>query len=280
MKSYCFDTDDAVKYGVDEAIILHNFKYWISHNIANKANLHDGRTWTYNSLPALQVIFPFWTHKQLRRIIKSLLNKKAIVTGNYNKAGYDRTTWYALNNEEALQNNMCPNGQMEKPIRADGSAQMGAPIPDINTDINTEENRSFDDFWPFYPKKVAKDAARKAWRKLTPEDQRKAFHDIPTRFSQDTDKQFIPNPATWLNGKRWKDERIEKPKTANQVMAELQEKDYGTSGSIEDNRRPLLGIEQHMGVEVQGRQGTHSIVEEAMGDDAGMLPAIGHCRGF
>ena len=28
----------------------------------------------------------------------------------------------------------------------------------------------------------------------------------------DTEKQYIPNPATYLNGKRWEDEIIKKPK--------------------------------------------------------------------
>jgi uncharacterized phage protein (TIGR02220 family) len=135
MKSYSFDTDDAVNYGVDEAIILHNFKYWISHNIANKQNLHDGKTWTYNSFSALQEIFPFFTYKQIRRIIKSLLDQEVIITGNYNKKGYDRTTWYSLTDEKSLLHNMCPNGHIHLPKRAHSSAQTGTPIPDIKPDI-------------------------------------------------------------------------------------------------------------------------------------------------
>jgi hypothetical protein len=81
----------------------------------------------------------------------------------------------------------------------------------------SEERRSvsvlvdFDVFWESYPKKVAKDAARKAWSKLNPDyelntlmlsrlDEQKASE----QWQKDGGK-YIPNPATWLNGKRWED---------------------------------------------------------------------------
>lgn len=48
MKSclHSFNTDLAKKYGIEEAIFIHNFQFWINHNIANNEKNYDGRTWT------------------------------------------------------------------------------------------------------------------------------------------------------------------------------------------------------------------------------------------
>lgn len=94
---YSFDSRLAVEYGVDEAIFLHNLYYWIVKNEANGRHFYDGKSWTYNSMKAFTELFPFWSKRQVERIINSLKAKGAIYVGNYNSAGMDRTQWYALN---------------------------------------------------------------------------------------------------------------------------------------------------------------------------------------
>lgn len=67
----------------------------------------------------------------------------------------------------------------------------------------------FDDFWYKYPKKVGKEAARKAWNKANP-DIIKVIDAInwqrETKQWQQEDGKYIPNPATYLNQGRWMDE--------------------------------------------------------------------------
>lgn len=142
---YSFDIKIAEKYGVDRAIMLQNLVYWIKHNAANGKNYHDGKFWTYNSIKAFEKIFPFWTHKIIRRIIESLLKDGLIIVGNFNESTYNRTSWYTLSEEliEAFELNnflgecICPNGQMEVPKQANGSAQMGGCyIGNINKPCN------------------------------------------------------------------------------------------------------------------------------------------------
>uniref|UniRef100_A0AAU6W4K6 Phage replication protein n=1 Tax=Pseudomonas phage Aurca01 TaxID=3138527 RepID=A0AAU6W4K6_9VIRU len=70
----------------------------------------------------------------------------------------------------------------------------------------------FPKFWKLYPNKKGKTAAEKAWKKLKVND------DLFALIAQGLAKQcaslawtkdggqFIPHPATWLNGKRWEDE--------------------------------------------------------------------------
>ena len=76
----------------------------------------------------------------------------------------------------------------------------------------------FGDFWNAYPKKVGRAEAQKAWRKQFPagdvdgitlpaiERQKKS-----AQWTKDGG-QFIPNPSTWLNQRRWEDELPEPAK--------------------------------------------------------------------
>jgi hypothetical protein len=141
---YSFDIEVAKKYGVDEAIMIKNFQFWIMKNKANNKNFHDGRTWTYNSTRAFSELFIFWTEKQIRRILKSLIDKEVILTGNYNKISYDRTLWYAFRDENEFIS-LCPNGQIEKPKQSNQKDQKVEPIPYINTDNNTDTSTSIGD---------------------------------------------------------------------------------------------------------------------------------------
>jgi hypothetical protein len=71
---------------------------------------------------------------------------------------------------------------------------------------------SFDEFWKIYPKRVGKGAAEKIWTKLKVDEA--LFQSMTTSIEswKNTDQwtkdrgRFIPNPATWLNQKRWEDE--------------------------------------------------------------------------
>ena len=71
---------------------------------------------------------------------------------------------------------------------------------------------SFDDFWKSYPKKIAKLAASRAWVKAVaicePETIIAAVENQKRHLEQwrRDSGQYIPHPATWLNGCRWEDE--------------------------------------------------------------------------
>jgi len=66
----------------------------------------------------------------------------------------------------------------------------------------------FAEFWQAYPRKVAKPAAEKAWRKVAAEaDAIMAGlgRAVGSEQWRKDGGQFIPHPATWLNGRRWED---------------------------------------------------------------------------
>ena len=149
--NYSFDIDISKKYGVDEAIVIENFRFWIAKNKANGANIKAGKTWTYNSLQALCVLFPFWTEKQIRRVLDSLFHQGVIVKGQHSDSKSNRTTWYAFKHEDAMLGalpsaqtgeSICPNGQMDMPKRADQICPNGhISITDIKHTDNKPDNK-------------------------------------------------------------------------------------------------------------------------------------------
>lgn len=72
----------------------------------------------------------------------------------------------------------------------------------------------FEVFWSAYPRHDGKVAAKKAFDKLKPDDRLmdKIIAAIQKQKGswqwQKDGGQFIPYPATWLNGKRWEDEVV------------------------------------------------------------------------
>ena len=52
--TYLFDVEVAKEYGVDAAIMIKLFQFWIQKNIANESNFYDNNYWTYNSLDAFE----------------------------------------------------------------------------------------------------------------------------------------------------------------------------------------------------------------------------------
>lgn len=75
----------------------------------------------------------------------------------------------------------------------------------------------FEEFWEHYPKKVGKEAARKAFAKVKVDTQVLIDAVEGQKHSAQWTKdngQYIPNPATWLNQGRWEDEyERDKPKS-------------------------------------------------------------------
>ena len=80
------------------------------------------------------------------------------------------------------------------------------------TNTKASEPPLFAEFWSAYPKKVGKPAAMKAFRALRATDETLAQMLAAIQTSKHSDNwqkqggQFIPNPATWLNQRRWEDQ--------------------------------------------------------------------------
>jgi hypothetical protein len=113
---------------------------------------------------------------------------------------------------------------------------------------------AFDDFWKSYPRKVGKEAARKAFVKCgiaLPVLLDALGHQQASAQWQREGGRFVPHPATWLNQGRWQDEpepqESELPVSDEEfeVAAEIRRKAWGRcphDPSCSDNRQCVLLI--------------------------------------
>ncbi len=120
--SHQFDTEHAQKYGVNEAIFIHNLTFWLIKNRANNTNQFEDRTWSYNTYNALTIIFPYWTFKQIRTIVKSLIKQEVIITRHKPGKGQNKGLYYSFTDQSIFMPDLphktkspCPNGQTPCP---------------------------------------------------------------------------------------------------------------------------------------------------------------------
>lgn len=125
--NHSFDIEVAKRYGVPEAIMIENFRFWIAKNEANNRHFHKGRYWTYNSTKAMTELFPYWNQKQIERIIKRLEDLGVLLSDNFNPSPYDRTKWFSLSKEIHFPKS--------------GNGNPGIEKTTIQTDINTDVNQ-------------------------------------------------------------------------------------------------------------------------------------------
>ena len=91
----------------------------------------------------------------------------------------------------------------------------------VNTTVNNKTNITvnsvgdFDSFWRFYPRKAGKEAARKAWAKLRPDEHimQLILDNVRERVEKGEwrkdNQSFILHASTYLNQKRWEDEVLD-----------------------------------------------------------------------
>ena len=143
-----FNVGIAKCVGVEGAVMINNIQYWIIKNKANEKHFYEGKYWTYNSLEAFTKLFPFWSKRQIERILNNLKKEGYIEDGNYNKTAYDRTKWYTLTekgwflisrNGDMSDFNISPNGDNENTKNVNENNQTVSPIP--NQKPNKKERK-------------------------------------------------------------------------------------------------------------------------------------------
>ena len=140
--AHSFNIDEAVKHGVNKAVILYNIRYWLEQNLANRKNIHDGYVWTFNSARAFAELFPYIKPRSISRYLSELEEAGELISGTYNKVKYDKTKWYSMPSyaiDDAISQNDQSIGQIDQSNSQidESTGQIGEPIPDIKPVINT-----------------------------------------------------------------------------------------------------------------------------------------------
>lgn len=148
-----FDLKVAEQYGLEAAILINNFQFWLSKNKAAKRNLHDGNVWTYMTISGFSELFPYLKEKTIRRVLGELIEANIIVTGNYNANSYDRTLWYAFHPDSVFYKEIAifPKQQMEVTETENGSSVKGKShiSKDTKPSIETRKQSFYEDLKPF-----------------------------------------------------------------------------------------------------------------------------------
>lgn len=231
-----FDIEIAEAYGLNEAIILNNIRFWVIHNEANGTNFHDGRFWTYNSMKAFEKLFPYMKPFAIRTALKSLEENGLIITGNYNKSSYDRTKWYTLSDKAKLMfsqlNSICEKPQMDGTENLNSICQ----IPQI--ELSSASNRNVENDKPIPDKKpidktsdgkpdVKRTYGRYGNVKLTDTDLSKLKTEFPgdwreridrlSTYMDSTGKSYVNHLATI---RRWAHEDAERSRAVGSTAPE------------------------------------------------------------
>ena len=207
-----FDVEDAMKYGVEKAVVLSNIRFWLNNN-KNKdlsAVKHDGYYWMYNTARDMSNVLPYFTQSKVQRLLKQLEDDGILIVGNYNKVKYDRTKWYTLS--EFTYDENCIT---QTPELTNGNEQIEQPIQDSKTNtktnnkIDTSINIPFSDFWDKYDYcKGKKSDVEAKWIALSDEERTLTMESLDTYLLSTPDKTYRKYPMSYLNTEAWNDEHI------------------------------------------------------------------------
>ena len=146
---------------------------------------------------------PMWKNLPEGKEESSRSARARLVSNITKKQTKTRDADFSEEEKEKSDNELsCPPDQTQADATAKGrtASEVGKEPPH-----SAAPSQEFDEFWKEYPRKVAKDNARRAWAKqgcaleqvLPALRRQRAGWDNP---------KYIPHPATWLNGRRWEDE--------------------------------------------------------------------------
>jgi hypothetical protein len=83
--------------------------------------------------------------------------------------------------------------------------------------IKEDKEKKFNIFWDLYNKKRGKEKCFKKFMSLSEKDIEDLKSKIKPYVDSTPDPQFRKDPLSWLNGKHWQDEVIEKPKRPEEL---------------------------------------------------------------
>ena len=199
-----FDSEVAETLGVNAAIIVANLAYLQANREAQGGEKYymDGRWWVHHTYESLAKVHPYFSVQQIRRIMRALLEAGAIYQCNPDH--WKRDSYWSVAPEFT---HVSKSTVGSVGIDSSQVSESTVVLHDNNIiTIKSERESQFDSWWSKYPKKVGKKQALKKFMGLSSENLIACLDDDLSKRYGKTEHQFIPNPATYLNGERWEDE--------------------------------------------------------------------------
>lgn len=137
-----------------------------------------------------------------------------------------------LNKPNETENNLNAKNKNKNKIKND---------IEISKEISCPTDRLFDKFWSVYPRHEGKQNARKAFEKLKVDEPllETLINAIvkQKQSAQWSDPQYVPHPATWLNGRRWEDEPVKAGPGKRVLAQQYEQREYN-----ESEMEKILGV--------------------------------------
>ena len=107
-KVHSFSRTIAQEHGEKAAVLLQ----YLAHHVSKSKHVHGGRKWFYKTLDDLAVVFPYLKRSTIHAILQKLSKENGpLMIGDFNKKGYDRTSWFAFRDD-----NCGKQAQSSKPV--------------------------------------------------------------------------------------------------------------------------------------------------------------------
>ncbi|MGR5294769.1 hypothetical protein ACPV5U_08685 [Vibrio mediterranei] len=130
--THSFDVSLAEECGIDAALIIGHFNYFIEHHRANDTNFFNGHYWTYDTAESLAQKFPYWSKNKIQKLLVKMEEQGLIVSGDFSENRFKRPKYYrVLRGQEACT--IKPNGLLGESHLADSS------LSDQSTNQSTDQ---------------------------------------------------------------------------------------------------------------------------------------------
>lgn len=219
-----------------------------------KANFKDNR-WQGTEVKRGQLITSInhlsketgLSEQQVRSTIKKLISTSEITSKATNKFTIITIEKYSFyqSQEEEITNNLTSNTTNEQQTnnkQITNNQQQLKNVKKDNKEKKENNNKNtlvcdeqFESFWQMYDKKVDRENCIKKWIKISGTEKELIFKNLPAYINSTSEKKYRKNPLTWLNGKCWNDDIIDK-KTENKSN-EVVKDDMDTSEIAEILKR-------------------------------------------
>jgi hypothetical protein len=126
--------------GDKEVLLLSQIHYWLG--VCGRKR--DGSKWIYNTIKEWQEQFPCYSEKTIARKLQKLTKLGIVLTGRYNKRGYDKTKSYSIDYQrlsEITGKSFSFGSECEIQNRQNDHLiqdSLSTPIPETNTKTITK----------------------------------------------------------------------------------------------------------------------------------------------
>ena len=80
-EAHAFLVEDAVAYGLDQAIMLQHIRFWINQNKDKKTHHHQGKVWMFQSAASMKLHYRYWSRQKISRLLRDMEDHNLIISG-------------------------------------------------------------------------------------------------------------------------------------------------------------------------------------------------------